>query len=82
VSDLMTDEECFDYLDAMYNDGYNYGTLIEDHCDPYGVPMDGLAEGTRGQMRYAHYISKAIEETWGEIEMLPECNHEEGRLRP
>lgn len=75
---FMNEMECFDYLDAMYNDGAMCESLVEDHL--YGVYVDE-SERKEGSWTPAQQVSQELECTWSEIELLPSCDHEEGRLR-
>lgn len=55
--EFLSEYDAFDYLDAMYNDGVECESLIEDHLTGEFVP--------------AQELSMALQRTWGEIEQLP-----------
>lgn len=68
--EFLSELECFDYLDAMYNDGVQNQTYIEDQL--YGVYAETEGERKEGAFTAADEIAHELERTWSEIELLPE----------
>lgn len=69
--EFLSDGEAIDYIDAMYDDGELYGTLIEDmHADGY-LSDPGEPEHAPGGFSRAQDVADGLCETWNEIEMLP-----------
>jgi hypothetical protein len=68
--EFLSEYDAMDYIDTMYNDGAEYGTLIEDHR--YGVYAETEGERKEGAFQRAELIANELGETWNEIEMLPE----------
>lgn len=60
--EFLGEVEAFDYLDAMWNDGSQNETLIEDHLTEGWTPADE--------------VSAALQRTWGEIELLPHTTYD------
>lgn len=70
--EFLSELECFDYLDAMYNDGATNESLIEDQL--YGLYAETQSERKEGAFSSADEIARELETTWGEIELLPQCD--------
>lgn len=67
--EFLSEYDAFDYLDAMWNDGSENETLIEDHL--FGVPVGDDTEQREGVFSPADEVSGALQRTWGELELLP-----------
>ena len=69
---FMDEVECFDYLDAMYNDGAMCESYIEDQLwgELVGPPR-ACGERKVGAFSPAQRIAEELESTWSEIELLP-----------
>lgn len=69
---FLSEHECIDYLDDLYNEGIKYEMLLEDHLKPVSdLYQEGEDAIDRSDWVPSWVISDSFCKTWNEIEMLP-----------